>query len=126
MIIAVDFDGTLCENAWPEIGEPNYALASALASAQAMGHKLILWTNRTGDRLTEAIDWSRAVLGLKFDAVNENLPEIIAEFGGDCRKIFANVYIDDRACNPDDLSINFGKGDFTCCLEAVETEAPSI
>ena len=22
-IIAVDFDGTLCENKWPEIGEPN-------------------------------------------------------------------------------------------------------
>lgn len=31
-----------------------------------------------------------------FDAVNENLPEIIAEFGGDTRKIFANEYIDDR------------------------------
>lgn len=31
-----------------------------------------------------------------FDAVNENLPEIIENFGSDTRKIFANEYIDDR------------------------------
>ena len=31
-----------------------------------------------------------------FDAVNENLPEIVEAFGVDPRKIFANEYIDDR------------------------------
>ena len=38
-------------------------------------------------------------MGLKFDAVNENLPEIVEGFGGDSRKIYADVYIDDRNCN---------------------------
>lgn len=62
---------------------------------QANGEKLILWTNRVGDRLDEAVKWS-AEKGLIFDAVNDNLPEIVEAFGTNCRKIFANEYIDDR------------------------------
>ena len=31
-IIAVDFDGTLCENKWPEIGMPNEELQALLES----------------------------------------------------------------------------------------------
>ena len=34
-----------------------------------------------------------------FDCVNENLPEVIKEFGSDTRKIFAHEYIDDRMHN---------------------------
>lgn len=46
---------------------------------QANGEKLILWTNRVGDRLDEAVKWS-AEKGLIFDAVNDNLPEIVEAF----------------------------------------------
>lgn len=94
-IIAVDFDGTLCENKWPEIGMPNEELIKYLKKRQANGEKLILWTNRVGNRLDEAVKWS-AEKGLVFDAVNENLPEIVEALGVDSRKIFANEYIDDR------------------------------
>ncbi len=94
-IIAVDFDGTLCTNRWPEIGEPNDELIEYLKNRQNNGEKLILWTNRVGDRLTEAVAWSKE-RGLIFDAVNDNLPEIIEAFGSNCRKVFANEYIDDR------------------------------
>lgn len=94
-IIAVDFDGTLCENKWPEIGEANKEMITYLKDRQANGDKLILWTCRVDDMLKNAIDWS-AKQGLIFDAVNENLPEIVASFGTDTRKIFANEYIDDR------------------------------
>lgn len=94
-IIAVDFDGTLCKNMYPEIGEPNNALIEYLKIRQDVGHKLILWTCRVGDQLEQAIDWCQDH-GLTFDAVNQNLPEIIEGFGGDCRKIFAHEYIDDR------------------------------
>ena len=94
-IIAVDFDGTLCVNKYPEIGDPNEELIAYLKKRQANGEKLILWTNRVDDRLDEAVKWC-AEHGLMFDAVNDNLPEIVESFGGNCRKIFANEYIDDR------------------------------
>ena len=94
-IIAVDFDGTLCENKWPEIGEPNKELIDYLKEQKETGVKLILWTCRVGEILENAVKWS-AEQGLIFDAVNENLPEVIAFMGGDTRKIFANEYIDDR------------------------------
>ncbi len=94
-IIAVDFDGTLCENKWPEIGEPNKELIAYLKKRQEAGDKLILWTCRVGEILKNAVAWS-AEQGLIFDAVNENLPEVLEWMGGDTRKIFANEYIDDR------------------------------
>lgn len=94
-IIAVDFDGTLCENKWPEIGKPNNELITYLKEQKAAGAKLILWTCRVSEILEEAVKWS-AEQGLLFDAVNENLPEVLQWMGGDTRKVFANEYIDDR------------------------------
>ena len=94
-IIAVDFDGTLCENNWPEIGAPNEELLEYLRNRKKDGDKLILWTCRVGDMLQKAVEWCEE-RNLAFDAVNENLPEIIENFGSDTRKIFANEYIDDR------------------------------
>lgn len=94
-IIAVDFDGTLCKNMYPEIGEPNRVLIDELKIRKRNGVKIILWTCRVGDQLEQAIDWCRDH-GLVFDAVNQNLPEIVESFGGDPRKVFAHEYIDDR------------------------------
>lgn len=94
-IIAVDFDGTLCEDKWPEIGEPNEVLIDYLKEKQMAGSKIILWTCRVGERLEEALRWCHTY-NLIFDAVNENLPEVLEQMGGDCRKVFADVYIDDR------------------------------
>lgn len=94
-IIAVDFDGTLCENKWPEIGEPNKEMIAYLKERQAAGDKLVLWTCRVGEILDNAVAWS-AEQGIIFDAVNENLPEVLEWMGGDTRKVFANEYIDDR------------------------------
>ena len=99
-IYAVDFDGTLCENAWPDIGKPNHSLISTLKKAREKGDKVILWTCRTADRLDDAVAWCKEQ-GLEFDAVNENLPEIIGQFGTESRKVCADIYIDDKAINPD-------------------------
>ena len=95
-IIAVDFDGTLCENAWPKIGEPRYSVIDYVKEQQQQGARLILWTNRSGEYLDDAVTWCKRY-GIVFDAVNENLPEMIDYFQNDCRKVFANEYIDDRA-----------------------------
>ena len=98
-IIAVDFDGTLCENKWPEAGQPNTTLINCLKLAQLKGDKIILWTCRSKKRLRYAINWCKHH-GLIFDSVNKNLKESIERFGGDSRKIYADVYIDDKFMSP--------------------------
>ncbi len=95
-IIAVDFDGTLCENKWPEIGAANDELIEYLKKRQASGDKIILWTCRVGELLQQAVRFCYN-RGLIFDAVNENLPETLEWMNDDSRKIFANEYIDDRS-----------------------------
>ena len=96
MIIAVDFDGTITkESKWPELGEPNIPLINELIRRRRNGDKLILWTCRDGDLLNAAINFCKT-FGLEFDAVNENLPEIIETYGGS-RKISADLYVDDKA-----------------------------
>ena len=57
---------------------------------------LILWTCRVGERLEEAVA-ACAEWGLVFDAVNDNLPERIATYGANPRKVNADEYWDDRA-----------------------------
>ena len=96
---AVDFDGTLCMNMWPEIGEPIYDMINWVKQLRDDGHKIILWTCRCGMSLVEAIVWC-AEHGLFFDAVNDNLDEHKREFGGNSRKVNADYYIDDKALYP--------------------------
>ena len=95
-VIAVDFDGCLCEDRWPGIGATNWPAVKRLMRERQRGSRLILWTCRTGELLEAAVNWC-AERGLTFDAVNENLPERIQQYGGDCRKISADAYWDDRA-----------------------------
>ena len=44
MIYAFDFDGTLCENAWPDIGEPKQDIINKAIFLREQGHELILWS----------------------------------------------------------------------------------
>ena len=96
MIIAVDFDGTLCKNRYPKIGEANYPVICELMRRRATGDRLILWTCRCGKDLKDAVEWCRN-RGLTFDAVNANLPEHIKQFGNDSRKVYADEYWDDKS-----------------------------
>jgi len=98
-IIAVDFDGTLCEDCFPECGYPNLNLINYLIKKQNEGARIILWTCRNGKDLDVAVSFCKKHK-LLFDAVNENLPEIIERYGSDSRKIFADIYIDDKAWTP--------------------------
>lgn len=98
-IIAVDFDGTLCVDKYPLIGEPRTDVIERLKREQQAGARTILWTCRRGEPLLAAIYWCLDH-GLTFEAVNENLPEIVEKFGGDTRKIYADEYWDDRAVLP--------------------------
>ena len=97
-IIAVDFDGTLCENKWPDIGEANVDLISYLKKRQDDGDKLVLWTCRTGEYLSDAVVWCLDN-GLDFNSINSNIREVRNIFGIEGSKIYADVYIDDKASN---------------------------
>lgn len=100
MIYAVDFDGTLAVTRFPEIIEPNKKMVAFVKLAKAQGNKVILWTSRTGEDLEAAVTWCKGQ-GITFDAVNEPLPEQIKRWGNDTRKIYADVYIDDKAMTLD-------------------------
>lgn len=104
MVYAVDFDGTLCEDAFPEIGAPILATIEFVKAARAAGDKVILWTCRVDDRLDAALAWC-AKQGLVFDAVNDNLPELIEKYSSNCRKVCADRYIDDKAIGPFELDM---------------------
>lgn len=95
-VIAVDFDGTLCENKYPEIGNPRLDVIDALKVRQVSGDKLILNTCREGELLNNAMEWCYTYHNLHFDSVNANLQERIEQYGGDCRKISADEYWDDK------------------------------
>lgn len=99
-IWGVDFDGTLCEEKWPDIGEPNKVLIDFLIERRKAGDDVILITMREGVKLDEALNWCKK-RGLSFDAVNDNLPRIRGFYGNNPRKIFANVYIDDHNAKGD-------------------------
>ncbi|HLF35906.1 MAG TPA: hypothetical protein VI583_16805 [Cyclobacteriaceae bacterium] len=93
-IIAVDFDGTIVEHAYPAIGKEMIFAIDTLKALQKKGHKLILWTFRTGGDLDAAVDFCRQ-RGIEFYAVNKNYPE--EEITIDMpRKIQADIFIDDR------------------------------
>lgn len=107
LTIAVDFDGTLCEYAFPKIGEQKKThkeLMNKLIQMRNNGHKLILYTCR-GDNdeykvLTEAIAWCKE-RGLEFDAINENIPGFVKKSGYSPKPV-ADIYLDDKSLNVKD------------------------
>lgn len=105
MIIAVDFDGTLASDKFPDIGEPNIKLINAIKRLYKKGHEIILWTSREGRALQNALDWCREQ-GLEFHKVNDNLDRIKEQYNMNVRKVFADVYIDDKALQVKDLEDN--------------------
>lgn len=94
MKIAVDFDGTIVEHMYPEIGKENLFAFQTLKELEKKGAKLILWTYRTGKELGEAVEYCRKN-GIEFYAVNKNYPEEIFDESVS-RKIDADIFIDDR------------------------------
>lgn len=94
-IIAVDFDGTIAEHIYPEVGTLKPHAKDVINHLYNMGHKIIIWTCRYGqpaELAKEALkEW-----GIKYHTFNEHLPEVKEMFGNDTRKVMADVYIDDR------------------------------
>ena len=95
MIIAIDFDGTIVEHKYPKIGETKLFAFETLKELQKQGYQLILWTYRAGKELKNAVDFCKKN-GIEFYAVNKNYSEEVFDEKIMSRKIYADIYIDDR------------------------------
>ena len=96
MTIAVDFDGTIVEHRYPEIGKERPFAIQTLKMLLKEGHQLILWSVREGELLEQAVAWCRE-RGIEFYAVNKDFAEEDPEhYRHHSRKLKADLWIDDR------------------------------
>ena len=95
LIIAIDFDGTIVEDAYPKIGKPMIFAFDTIKKLQSEGHRLILWTYRNGKKIQEAVDFCKEN-GIEFYAVNSSYDEEEFDLNKMSRKIHADLFIDDR------------------------------
>ncbi|MBN2484582.1 MAG: hypothetical protein JXB34_01280 [Bacteroidales bacterium] len=95
MKIAIDFDGTIVEHRYPEIGEEKLFAFETLKQLQKLGHLLILWTFRHGQELDEAVEYCKKN-GVEFYAVNKSYPEEVFDPKTMSRKLDVDLFIDDR------------------------------
>ena len=77
--LLIDFDGTVVEHQFPNIGPAMPKAFEVLKELQEYGYKLILWTCREDGLagrhcLTEAIEFCLKH-GIKFDGINAGIPE---------------------------------------------------
>lgn len=93
--LAIDFDGTIVEDAYPSIGKPKIFAFETLKKLQSEGYRLILWTYRHGKSLEEAVEFCRKN-GVEFYAVNSSFEGEIFDDESQSRKIDADLFIDDR------------------------------
>lgn len=101
-VVAVDFDGTLSINAvFPACGDLNIDLANELYNGKYKDYKKVLFTNRTGQALEDAVKWLNDY-GLVFDEINENIKEV-RDLGLNPRKLWFDLLIDDKVINVKDI-----------------------
>lgn len=92
LIVGVDFDGTVAEHQYPEIGPEAPGAIETLRSLQEMGASIILWTMRSGPELDAAVAWL-SERGIRLFGVNKN-PETDWSTSP---KAYCHVYVDDAA-----------------------------
>lgn len=76
MIFGIDFDGTIVEDKWPEIGAPKQKVVDYIKQLQNFGHKWILWICRSDEEFPAVLKWCEEH-GLHPDYVNPvDLPPV--------------------------------------------------
>jgi hydroxymethylpyrimidine pyrophosphatase-like HAD family hydrolase len=113
MIIAIDFDGTLCTHEYPKIGKDIGAIP-VVKKLMEKRHDLILFTMRSGKYLDEAVKWLKDQ-GIVFYGINTNPSQ--SEWTKS-PKVYANIYIDDASLGIPLL--NDGNRDYVDWLEVQE------
>ncbi len=94
-ILAVDFDQTICMSEWPTLGMQRKEAGNTLRLLALQGYGIIINTCREGLALADAINWLHQN-NIPYHFINCNFPHVMSMYGTDCRKISADVYIDDK------------------------------
>ena len=92
-IIAVDFDGTIVEHRFPQIGQPVPGAVEWIKAWSEKGAKIILWTVRSGEYLDHALEYI-AKNGIALYGVNKNPQQ---HHFSSSPKAYAVIYVDDAA-----------------------------
>lgn len=97
LVIAVDFDGTIVKNRWPEIGPWKLGARSVLTWLKSRSHTVIIWTCREGEEQQNARQHLLENNRSYFHYFNQNIPERVEQYGIESRKVSADWYVDDKA-----------------------------
>lgn len=108
LTIGVDFDGTIVEEGFPEIGAIKPDVVEFVTRAKKMGHLIIIWTSRSSKYLEDAVEFLNKN-NIPYDYVNENPEDVYFIQGIQSRKLFCDFYLDDRAIHVDDIDKAFNK-----------------
>ena len=95
LVIAIDFDGTIVDLAFPKVGAIKQDAAKYINMLYDEGHEIVINTCRAGKYEGDA----EAMLkehGIQYHYINCNMPWMIEFYSQDCRKISADLYIDDK------------------------------
>ena len=111
MLFAIDFDGTIVEHNYPDIGDPHKETIEFIKDLIAAGHEWTLLTMREGEKLQEALDFLKNY-NITPNYVNDNPDYIKKEFNCNPRKVFAHSYLDDRNAFTYDRQIHFFRNIF--------------
>lgn len=99
-VIAIDFDGTIVTEEYPEIGKPIKGSIKYIKRLYNEGCYIIIHTCRSTDLPVILAKKYLDRAGIPYHKFNENLEQLIEKYGGDCRKLSADLYVDDRNLEP--------------------------
>ena len=116
-ILAMDYDGTMFDG-FPHLNVPKKGVIDQALLFKKNGAEVVLWTCREGKLLDVAVAACKEY-GLEFDAINSNAPSQLIWMEAQAKlgflfahhKIFANLYVDDRANGSIDYFVSLKPAD---------------
>ena len=96
LTISIDFDGCIVTLAYPQIGKVRNGAKAVITRWYNEGHTIVINSCRNGNMQKEMVI-ALVHNGIPFHYVNENSQALIDLYGGDTRKISADIYFDDRS-----------------------------
>lgn len=95
IVLAIDFDLTICLSEYPALGLMRDGADKVIRRLHNEGYGIVINTCRAGKFQGDAEKWLDEHK-IPYDYINCNFPHLIEFYGADCRKISADMYIDDK------------------------------